>query len=62
MTTAKTILLVDDDTELREALAKTDRMAVVKVARTFSVDDGRTKSFAAGDRVTCWSCHHGPMR
>ena len=35
-------------------------LAVIKVAKTFKVDDGRTKSFAPGDRVTCWSCHNGP--
>ncbi len=37
-------------------------LAVIKIAKTFSIDDGRTKSFAPGDRVTCWSCHNGPMR
>jgi hypothetical protein len=35
-------------------------LAVIKIAKTFNVDDGRTKSFAPGDRVTCWSCHNGP--
>jgi hypothetical protein len=35
-------------------------LAVVKIAKTFNVDDGRKKTFAAGDRVTCWSCHNGP--
>jgi hypothetical protein len=37
-------------------------LAVIKVAKTFNIGDGRTKSFAAEDRVTCWSCHNGPMR
>lgn len=35
-------------------------LAVIKVAKTFSVGDGRTKSFAVNERVTCWSCHNGP--
>jgi hypothetical protein len=35
-------------------------LAVIKVARTFSIDDGRRKTFAAEERVTCWSCHNGP--
>ena len=35
-------------------------LAVIKVAKTFRVDDGRTKSFAPDQRVTCWSCHNGP--
>lgn len=34
-------------------------LAVVKVAKTFNIE-GRSKSFAAEDRVTCWSCHNGP--
>ncbi len=29
-------------------------------ARTFSVDDGRTKTYAAGDVVSCYDCHNGP--
>jgi hypothetical protein len=37
-------------------------LAVVKVAKSFSIGDGRTKSFVADERVTCWSCHNGPMR
>jgi hypothetical protein len=37
-------------------------LAVIKVAKTFSIGDSRTKSFAAEERVTCWSCHNGPMR
>ena len=36
------------------ALAKTS------VARKFTVDDGRTKSYAAGQMVTCYDCHNGP--
>jgi len=35
-------------------------LAVIKVAKTFDNGDGRTKSFAANERVTCWSCHNGP--
>jgi hypothetical protein len=35
-------------------------LAVVKVAKTFRTEDSRTRSFAAEDRVTCWSCHNGP--
>ena len=35
-------------------------LATVKVAKTFSIDDGRTRTFAANERVTCWSCHNGP--
>jgi hypothetical protein len=35
-------------------------LAVIKVAKTFRVDDGHTRSFAAEERVTCWSCHNGP--
>lgn len=34
-------------------------LAVVKTQVTFNVD-GRTKTFAAGTRITCWSCHNGP--
>ena len=35
-------------------------LAVIKVAKTFNIGDGRTKTFAADARVTCWSCHNGP--
>ena len=35
-------------------------LAVIKIAKTFNMEEGRTKTFAAGDRVTCWSCHNGP--
>ena len=31
----------------------------VKVAKTFTVE-GRTKSFAAGQKVGCYDCHNGP--
>jgi len=36
-------------------------LAVVKVAKSFYIGDGRTKAFAANERVTCWSCHNGPQ-
>ena len=29
-------------------------------ARTFSVDDGRVKSYNKGDMVSCYDCHNGP--
>ncbi len=35
-------------------------LAVIKVAKTFNNGDGRSKTFAANERVTCWSCHNGP--
>jgi hypothetical protein len=35
-------------------------LSVAKVARTFNVDDGRTKSFSAGHQFTCYDCHNGP--
>jgi hypothetical protein len=35
-------------------------LATVKVAKTFDIDDGRTRAFGANERVTCWSCHNGP--
>ncbi len=28
--------------------------------RTFSVDDGKTKTFAKGHMVSCYDCHNGP--
>jgi hypothetical protein len=37
-------------------------LATVKVAKTFNIGDGRTKAFVAGEKVTCWNCHNGPMR
>ena len=35
-------------------------LSVAKVARTFNVDDGRTKSFPAGHQFNCYDCHNGP--
>jgi hypothetical protein len=35
-------------------------LAVVKTAKTLNAGDYGTKTFAAGDRVSCWSCHSGP--
>ena len=35
-------------------------LSVAKVARTFKVDDGRTKSFSAGHQFNCYDCHNGP--
>jgi len=35
-------------------------LAVMKEEKTFRIDDGRTKTFAVNERVTCWSCHNGP--
>lgn len=35
-------------------------LAVIKIAKTFSIGDSRTKTFAAEEKVTCWSCHNGP--
>jgi len=29
-------------------------------ARTFSVDDGKTKTYTKGEMVTCYDCHNGP--
>ena len=34
-------------------------LAVMKIAKTFTVEEA-TKTFAANERVTCWSCHNGP--
>ena len=34
-------------------------LAVIKVAKTFNIEN-RTVTFAANERVTCWSCHNGP--
>lgn len=31
-----------------------------KVARTFNVEDGRSKTFAQGHRFSCYDCHNGP--
>jgi len=35
-------------------------LAQVKAARTFSIGDGRTRSYAAGQQVGCYDCHNGP--
>jgi len=35
-------------------------LAVVKIAKTFNAGDSGNKTFAAGTRITCWSCHNGP--
>jgi len=35
-------------------------LAVIKVAKTFNIEDRGSKTFAANERVTCWSCHNGP--
>ena len=35
-------------------------LAVIKTTKIFNIGDGRTKSFAVDERVTCWSCHNGP--
>ena len=35
-------------------------LSAAKVARTFQVDDGRTKSFPAGHQFNCYDCHNGP--
>jgi hypothetical protein len=35
-------------------------LSTIKVAKTFTVDDGRTKTFSAGTKVGCYDCHNGP--
>jgi hypothetical protein len=35
-------------------------LSVAKVARTFQVDDGGTKTFPAGHQFNCYDCHNGP--
>jgi len=35
-------------------------LSVAKVARSFTVDDGGTKSFPAGHQFSCYDCHNGP--
>jgi hypothetical protein len=35
-------------------------LSVAKVARTFNVDDGGTKTFPAGHQFNCYDCHNGP--
>jgi len=34
-------------------------LSAVKTPKTFSVD-GRSKSYAAGQQVSCYDCHNGP--
>ena len=35
-------------------------LSAVPVDRTFSVEDGKSKTFAAGHQVSCYDCHNGP--
>ncbi len=35
-------------------------LSLSKVARTFTVDDGQKKTFAANHQFTCYDCHNGP--
>jgi cytochrome c553 len=35
-------------------------LSKTKAVRSFTVDDGGTKSYAAGQIVTCYDCHNGP--
>jgi hypothetical protein len=35
-------------------------LSVAKVARTFNVDGGASKSFPAGHQFSCYDCHNGP--
>ncbi len=35
-------------------------LAVIKISKTFNIGELGTKTFAANERVTCWSCHNGP--
>lgn len=35
-------------------------LSATKVARSFSVDDGGTKTFPAGHQFSCYDCHSGP--
>ena len=35
-------------------------LSASKVARTFTVDDGQTKSFPANHQFNCYDCHNGP--
>jgi len=35
-------------------------LAVIKTTKTFNIGDRGTKTFAANEPVTCWSCHNGP--
>lgn len=35
-------------------------LSAAKVARTFQVDDGGTKTFPANHQFNCYDCHNGP--
>ena len=35
-------------------------LSTAKVARTFHVDDGGTKTLPAGHEFNCYDCHNGP--
>jgi hypothetical protein len=35
-------------------------LAEVKKARTFTLEGGATRSYVAGQKVTCYDCHNGP--
>jgi hypothetical protein len=35
-------------------------LSAVPVARTFSVEDGGSKTFQAGHQISCYDCHNGP--
>jgi len=35
-------------------------LSIAKVARTFNVDDGGSKTFPAGHQFNCYDCHNGP--
>ncbi|NTV95526.1 MAG: hypothetical protein HGA75_08935 [Thiobacillus sp.] len=35
-------------------------LATIKKNQTFSIGDGRSKSYAAGQKVGCYDCHNGP--
>jgi hypothetical protein len=35
-------------------------LSKTSMARTFNADDYGTKTYNAGDMVTCYGCHNGP--
>lgn len=35
-------------------------LAQVKVARTYAIENGATRSYSAGQNVGCYDCHNGP--
>lgn len=35
-------------------------LSLSKIARTFTVEDGQQKTFAANHQFTCYDCHNGP--